>query len=184
MRSKWIVLAFGLLAGTILFFDTVASHPDRAISVPMQNADGQHIGVIVLQPVTHGRTLITVNLNNLSEGFHGFHIHETGLCEVNSEGVFVSANGHFDLTSANHGEHSGDLPVLEADASGHAFLAVHTARFHFDDLADIDGSAFIVHSGHDNFANIPVRYGEADSITLSNGDAGSRIACGVISAPK
>lgn len=184
MRSKWIVLLFGLLATTIFMLDNVAPHPDRAISVPMHNADGTKIGVIVIQPVTHGRNLITVNLNGLTQGFHGFHIHETGLCEVNDGSVFASANGHFDLHGANHGQHSGDLPVLQADESGHVFLAVHTARFHFNELADADGSAFIVHENSDNFANIPGRYGATDATTLANGDGGARIACGVIAPPK
>lgn len=184
MRSKWIVLIFALFAVAVFIGNNINEHPDRAISVPMHNANGEHIGVIVIQPVTHGRNLITVNLNGLTQGFHGFHIHETGLCEVNDEGVFVTANGHFNLNDANHGEHSGDLPVLEADESGHAFLAVHTARFHFNDLADVNGSAFIVHQASDNFANIPERYGELDEITLANGDGGVRIACGVIHPPK
>lgn len=184
MRSKWILLLFGLLATTILMVDNLNQHPERAISVSMLNANGDAIGVIVIQPVTHGRSLITVNLNGLTQGFHGFHIHETGLCEVNAEGVFASANGHFDMDNVNHGQHTGDLPVLEANESGHVFLAVHTARFHFNDLADADGSAFIVHQESDNFANIPDRYGETDGTTLANGDGGARIACGVIYPPQ
>ncbi|MEO1289083.1 MAG: superoxide dismutase family protein, partial [Chloroflexota bacterium] len=113
-------------------------------------------------------------------GFHGFHIHETGICE----GDFTSANGHFDLHGHNHGEHSGDLPPLEANETGRAFLAVHTSRFHFNDLFDADGSSFIVHAGADNLANIPERYGGADATTLANGDAGARVACGVIAEPQ
>lgn len=177
MRSKTLILLFGIITLSIFTLDQFQQHPDRAVAVDMVDVTGNDVGVIVFQPVTHGRVLITVNLRDVSPGFHGFHIHETGLCE----GDFTSAGGHFDLQDANHGEHSGDLPLLEADESGHVFLALHTARFHFNDLFDKDGSAFIVHEDADNVANIPARYGGADATTLSNGDAGGRFACGVIS---
>jgi superoxide dismutase, Cu-Zn family len=59
-------------------------------------------------------------------------------------------------------------------------LATATDRFSIADLRDADGSAVMVHSGADNFANIPARYGGPDQETLSTGDAGSRLACGVV----
>lgn len=177
MRSKIFVLFFGLITFAIFAADNVYQHPERAVAVNMLDVAGNDVGVIVFQPVTHERVLITVNLYDVSPGFHGFHIHEIAVCE----GDFTSAGGHFDLQNVNHGQHSGDLPLLEADESGHVFLAVHTARFRFNDLFDNDGSAFVVHDGADNVANIPDRYGGADSVTLSNGDAGGRFACGVIS---
>jgi hypothetical protein len=48
------------------------------------------------------------------------------------------------------------------------------------DLFDADGSAIMVHSAPDNFANIPERYGTPDQETLDGGDSGERVACGVI----
>lgn len=177
MRSKILILLFGFVTLSIFTLDKFQQHPDRAVVVDMVDGAGNDVGVIVFQPVTHERVLITVNLYDVSPGFHGFHIHEIAVCE----GDFTSAGGHFDLQNVNHGQHSGDLPLLEADESGHVFLAVHTARFNFNDLFDDDGSAFVVHEGADNVANIPDRYGGADATTLSNGDAGGRFACGVIS---
>ncbi len=182
MRSKWILVIFALFTGAILSFDQLNQHPDRAIAVQMFDVNGNNVGVIVAQPVPNDRVLVTVNLRGLSEGFHGFHIHETGLCDADTG--FASANNHFDLANNHHGQHSGDLPILEADATGYVYLAVYTARFKFDDLSDRDGSAFIVHADADNVAHIPARYGGADATTLANGDAGQRIACGVIAAPQ
>ena len=51
-----------------------------------------------------------------------------------------------------------------------------------EDLLDDDGTALMVHSDADNFANIPERYAPEgpDEDTRSTGDAGSRLACGVI----
>lgn len=154
MRSKLFLLMFALFTVSIFAFDQLRPHPDRAVAVDMVNAAGENVGVIVIQPVPNNRVLITVNMRGLTEGFHGFHIHEKGLCE----GDFVTAGGHFDLSDSHHGEHSGDLPLLEADSTGRAYLSVHTARFNFNDLFDADGSSFIVHVGADNVANIPDRY--------------------------
>jgi superoxide dismutase, Cu-Zn family len=79
-----------------------------------------------------------------------------------------------------HGAHAGDLPSLLVTEDGEATLATATDRFSIADLRDADGSAVMVHSGADNFANIPARYGGPDQETLSTGDAGSRLACGVV----
>ena len=51
-----------------------------------------------------------------------------------------------------------------------------------NDLFDADGSAVIVHAGPDNYANIPTRYTGPvpDATTLATGDAGGRVACGVV----
>lgn len=181
-RSTTILLAFVVFVLTILAYQSMQSPQSDALSVPMYAANGSKVGVVVLRPVPGERVLITVNLWNIPEGFHGFHIHEVGKCEVNDKGVFTTAGGHFDMGSHQHGEHSGDLPLLEADSTGHVYMSFHTSRFSIADLQDTDGSAFIVHANADNFANIPERYGQADEVTLSNGDSGARIACGVIAA--
>jgi Cu-Zn family superoxide dismutase len=71
------------------------------------------------------------------------------------------------------------------NGDGTAELRFASDRYTIDDLFDADGSAFIVHSGADNYANIPTRYSAAgipgpDAATLATGDAGARSACGVI----
>jgi hypothetical protein len=71
--------------------------------------------------------------------------------------------------------------------NGSADLEFTTDRFTVRELFDSDGSAIIVHEGRDNLANIPDRYHShtedvfgPDSATLATGDAGSRLACGVV----
>jgi Cu/Zn superoxide dismutase len=73
-------------------------------------------------------------------------------------------------------ESSLDLPRF----GRHGVGPTATDRFTIADLRDVDGSAVMVHSGPDNFANIPARYGGPDQETLNTGDSGSRIACGVV----
>jgi len=92
----------------------------------------------------------------------------------------MSAGGHLNPSGAGHGDHAGDLPSLLVNADGRGLLAAVTDRFSLDDLRDADGSALMVHSGRDNFANIPARYGGPDAETLETGDSGARLACGVV----
>ena len=125
-------------------------------------------------------------MRSLTPGFHGFHVHTTGLCEANAAaGPFTTAGGHLTGGSTSHGDHAGDLPSLLVLANGSGYLSFVTDRFTLAQLADADGSAVMVHAGRDNFANIPTRYTAAgvpgpDAATLGTGDAGSRAACGVV----
>ena len=77
------------------------------------------------------------------------------------------------------------MPPLLVTADGQAYTSFATDRFSLDSLRDVDGSAVMVHAGADNLANIPDRYtvgGVAgpDTTTLNTGDAGLRVACGVV----
>jgi Cu-Zn family superoxide dismutase len=68
---------------------------------------------------------------------------------------------------------------VSADGTGEARFK--TDRFAVADLIDADGSALIVHAAPDNYANIPTRYvAVPDATTLATGDAGGRVACGVV----
>jgi len=115
---------------------------------------------------------------SVTPGFHGFHVHTSGVCAA----PFTSAGGHYNPAGAVHSDHAGDLPSLYIDADGQAEARFATDRFELNDLLAGDGSAFILHAGRDNFANIPTdRYEpDPDTTTLATGDAGSRFACGVI----
>lgn len=177
-RTTLILLSFALLAFGVLVVDLW--NDNRDIRVSLVNPDGREIGTVTLQPQRNGSTVIAIRVLRLTAGFHGFHIHEHGRCEVTDEGVFITAGGHFDMTRQQHGAHSGDMPSLQADEQGRASLVFHTTNFNLRDLLANDGTAIIIHAEADNFANIPARYGGADEATRANGDAGARIACGVV----
>jgi Cu-Zn family superoxide dismutase len=115
---------------------------------------------------------------DVAAGFHGFHVHAVGVCAA----PFSTAGGHYNPGGATHRDHAGDLPVLYIDGDGEAHARFSTDRFAIEDLFDTDGSAFILHANADNYANIPTdRYDpDPDATTLGTGDAGARIACGVI----
>jgi superoxide dismutase, Cu-Zn family len=133
---------------------------------------------------------VQATVTGLTPGFHGFHIHTTGLCVVDAAPAkpFVSANGHFKLDPAStHQNHSGDFPVLLANKDGVATANFKTDRFKIKELFDTDGSAVIIHANPDNYANIPsgaAGYTAASvdvtNATLATGDAGGRVVCGVV----
>lgn len=96
-----------------------------------------------------------------SSGFYGFHIHEGAACT--GEG-FSATGSHYNPTEQLHPKHAGDLPPL-LSYGGRARLSVVTDRF---SIPDIIGRTVVIHSRADDFHTQPA------------GDAGTKIACGVI----
>lgn len=163
----------------------------ETLSVVLNDAEGTEFGTVEINEVNDALQ-ISAELSGLEPGFYGFHIHQTGLCEPDSAapgapddtGDFLSAGGHLGSDEADHPGHAGDLPQLLVKESGDAVLTFETDRLTLSDLEDEDGSAIMIHSGPDNYANIPERYASegADGDSLNTGDAGSRLACGVVDA--
>lgn len=107
-------------------------------------------------------TLRVIGLpRNNPSGFFGLHIHEGGSCS--GEG-FADTGAHFDTAFMPHPRHAGDLPPL-LDYGGEAYLSVMTDRFR---VSDVIGRTVVIHSGADDFRSQP------------SGNAGAKIACGVI----
>ena len=107
--------------------------------------------------------LVVADLGGLPRcsDFFALHIHEGASCS--GEG-FADTAGHYDPAGATHPCHAGDLPPL-LSCCGRAYLAVLTDRFR---LKDILGRTVVIHSSADDFHTQPA------------GNAGSKIACGVI----
>nr|WP_313775261.1 superoxide dismutase family protein [Mycobacterium sp.] len=130
-------------------------------------------------------TVETTTAGELTPGFHGLHIHQVGSCE----GDFTSAGGHFQAEGHSGHPSSGDLSSLQVRSDGSAKLVTTTDAFTAEDLLGGTKTAIVIHEKADNFGNIPVeKYQQVngapgpDQQTLSTGDAGGRVACGVISA--
>ena len=163
------------------------SEPDLTATVT--TAEGTEVGTAEFRE-QDGAVSITVGFSDMEPGFYGLHIHQIGVCETDSTapdnpdktGAFLSAGSHLGAGESDHPDHPGDLPQLLVKTDGSAAMTVETDRFTLADLEDEDGSAVMIHSDPDNFANIPERYAPdgADEDTLGAGDAGSRLACGVI----
>jgi Cu-Zn family superoxide dismutase len=104
---------------------------------------------------------------------HGFHIHEKGDCSAVDAS---SAGGHFNPGGMAHGRmddgphHAGDIDNIVADAQGVAHVNMHVPGLTLGTGAanDVAGRAIIVHADPDDYASQP------------SGNAGKRLACGVI----
>lgn len=94
-------------------------------------------------------------------GFFGFHIHQGESC---SGADFSETGSHYNPTGQAHPKHAGDLPPLLA-CQGNAYLSVKTDRF---SVNEIIGCTVVIHSDPDDFYSQP------------SGNAGKKIACGVI----
>ncbi len=168
----------GLIIALVGFAASAGASTMRARTVRLHDVDGHSVGTVRLTPFGASFTRVQVSVRNLPTGFHGFHVHSAALCEP----PFTSAGGHLNPAGLSHPSHGGDMPVLYVTNDGRGRMEFITDRFTAGDLFDADGSAIIVHAKPDNYANIPTdRYDpDPDAMTLATGDAGARIACGVI----
>lgn len=97
-----------------------------------------------------------------------FHIHSGSGCSGNEDDPFANAGTHYNPKDCPHPHHAGDMPPLFG-AGGRAFLVFLTDRF---TVSEILGKTVIIHDRPDDFTTQP------------SGNAGSKIACGVISEVK
>lgn len=145
------------------------------IEVDLKNKDGERTGFAELSETEEGVN-IYIEAWDLPPGEHGFHIHEKGICE---EPSFESAGEHFNPTHKKHGfdhpdgPHAGDLPNLKVAKDGtvaETFMApkVTLKRAKDHSLLQEEGTALVIHEDPDDYISQPA------------GDAGERIACGVI----
>ena len=116
--------------------------------------------------------LVVARISGLTPGSHGFHVHEKGDC---SAADAMSAGGHFNPLGKPHAHpstaerHTGDMPMLVADASGNATLTAELDLLGIGSGAgDVVGKSVVVHKDPDDFTTQPA------------GNSGPRIACGVI----
>jgi Cu-Zn family superoxide dismutase len=159
----------------------------RFAMATLRNAAGERVGhVFFRQQGRDGTVVVFGRARDLPAGFHGFHVHTIGLCDPRAG--FTSAGGHYNPEGTTHRDHAGDMPSLLINSDGEGFVGFATDRFTLSELLAGDGSAVIVHAAADNFANIPNRYrspasppqGGPDVDTLATGDAGGRLACGIV----
>lgn len=168
----------------------------ETLTADLETADGTPVATATIE-FTGDYATVTVQSTTpgeLTPGFHGLHIHQVGKCEPNSVAPtggapanFNSAGGHFQAPGRSGHPASGDLTSLQVRDDGSAMLVTTTGAFTAEEITSGEGTSIIIHEKADNFANIPPeRYQQVngdpppDQTTLATGDAGARVACGVI----
>jgi Cu-Zn family superoxide dismutase len=164
------------LAGAFSLSPTaaLAQEPTKAIAVlhPTKNSD---VHGIVTFTKSGEEIKIVADVTGLTPGKHGFHVHVYGDC---SSPDGNAAGGHFNPTNNPHAghdaaqRHEGDLGNLEADTSGKAHLELTDSMMTMSGEKSIIGRSVIVHEKEDDLKSQPV------------GNAGGRLACGVIGIAK
>lgn len=192
---------FGALAiGVASFGLPGLSGADDGTSATLRDPAGLNVGTVRFSR-NHDRSEVRVKLQFdptkvTTSAFHGMHIHANGdaangsgcIADATKEPTtwFVSADGHWKTDGQDHASHLGDLLSIYVTEDGSA-----EARFTISglDRSALAGKAVIVHAERDNFGNVPVgsaanqytpNSAEATTATKNTGNAGPRIACGVI----
>jgi Cu-Zn family superoxide dismutase len=179
-----IILAAAAVAGATAAAQQAAPKAAAGAGIVRAHADIKGEGItgtadfVESQQGTGKIVNITVTVSGLKAGMHGVHLHAVGKCTPD----FAAAGGHFDPgpagnpdPDANHPYHMGDIPQLNAAATGKATMKAATTRVTLSDgplsLFDADGSAIIVHGNPDQGITGEPRSGVS---------GGPRVACGVI----
>lgn len=170
MKARILVL-------TVLFLTAaqgmaLAATKAKAILI---NAKGEKTGEASFKEVKEG-VEVSLKVWGLSPGVHATHIHEEGVCAPPD---FKSAKGHFNPELKKHGKdnpegyHAGDLPNIAVAGNGKGSVNFVTPDLSFkgdNSILKKGGTAVIVHAGPD------------DNVTDPAGNAGDRVACGIIKA--
>uniref|UniRef100_Q5QE66 Superoxide dismutase [Cu-Zn] n=2 Tax=Lasius niger TaxID=67767 RepID=Q5QE66_LASNI len=134
----------------------------------------------IVQSVPNGPVIITGTIHGLTEGLHGFHVHEKGDL---SDGC-TSAGAHFNPDNVTHGapedtvRHVGDLGNIQANSEGEATVNITDSMISLTGPNNILGRSIVVHSGEDDLGK------GNHSLSSTTGNSGSRWACGVIGVQK
>lgn len=203
--KKGVMLAAGSVLGvTALGLLSVGlggiSAADSGTRATLRDPAGVKVGTVSFAN-NRGATEVRVELKVdpakvATNAFHGMHIHANGdhsngdgcVADATKEAAtwFVSADGHWKADGQDHSGHHGDLMSVFVNADGTASTRYTISRV---DRSALSGKALILHALADNFGNVPVgsaanqytaNSAEATTATKNTGNAGLRVACGVV----
>ncbi|XP_060764364.1 superoxide dismutase [Cu-Zn] [Neoarius graeffei] len=148
-----------------------------AKAVCVLRGTGDVTGTVFFEQQDDGAPVkVTGQITGLTPGLHGFHVHVFG---DNTNGC-ISAGPHFNPYNKTHGgpddeiRHVGDLGNVTAGLDGVANISIQDKQLSLSGLNSIIGRTMVVHEKEDDLGK------GGDEESLKTGNAGSRLACGVI----
>ena len=155
----------------------VKSETPMSAAAALQAAPGSNASATVTFTPVAGGVRIVADVQGVPAGKHGLHLHETGECTHATDAAgkhFSSAGGHFNPAGAPHAcpptdpRHAGDFGNIEVAADGSGHLDLTSNAISLAGANSVVGKAVILHAGAD------------DCTTQPTGNAGDRLACGVV----
>lgn len=182
LKNNTLKLSFAAVASLLVLWaglraaaqHSAAPEVTKAVAV-LSPTEGNNVRGVVTFIQTGANVRVVAQIEGLAPGKHGFHIHEWGDCS-SKDGS--SAGGHFNPANAPHAapeaaqRHAGDMGNIEADQNGVARLEYNDPVMKLNGHGAIIGHGMIVHANPDDLKTQPT------------GNAGGRMACGVIGAAK
>jgi Cu-Zn family superoxide dismutase len=171
MRTGWQLLLVTMVFASFGY----AQGKPASKTVELKDGNGESIGTATIRPAKQGVT-VKLNVKRLPTGEHALHFHQASKCEGPD---FKSAGGHFNPESKKHGlqnpegPHAGDMLNFTVKADGTSTASVKDERVTLNaaganSLFANGGTALVIHAKPDDYKSDPA------------GNAGDRIACGVI----
>jgi Cu-Zn family superoxide dismutase len=162
------------ITAALVISSAFSAAAQKPVKVELHDGQGASVGTAEFSPAAKGVS-INLNLTNLPPGVHGIHIHAVAKCEGPA---FTTAGGHLNPDMKHHGlenpdgPHAGDMPNFTVSADGTAKATVVAPGITMGDdshsIFSNGGTAIVIHAMPDDLKSDPA------------GNAGARIACGVI----